>query len=625
MFFVPGLLDPVEIGSSAYLGTSYPVIPQSQNQWILIKGWKTSGREGSYDSGHFENPPFNEFVIPKQGIYFVAINLGVDIPNENTVKAAVAINSKPQELNGLTGVVSGKQKAYVALSGFVRLEQNDDLSLHVTTNATMTLLYNSVFSFQLVASLDTVPGFRAILSRKTRLLTNNTKIEWTTSGTKGLFLSQSGFSILGRFTAACDGIYSFATNLLIQNNASESDATAMLVTNLRHRMETIALSHSSKGPLHYVHLMGSYKLFKGQQIYLRAFSSEANSWMLQGSAFSGILSVKEGSFPEAFSLQLNKHLQISAAGKRALSGWTSNGSTELFLIPNTAMMHERFTASTEGVYLASVQINLKTKYSGNAEQVKVCLSISQDLNSGLYAEKGVSNVTETIALSGIIYLRKHQALRVLLQKETNASVIIEANSKFSLYLLKIDWPVVSATLGNDISFSSAGSLRLKPWIVVSRTIVPSWKSIFDSVNGYFTAPVDGHYFVSCNLIVHGTRSSVQLLVEMNGNVDAEKSTQASTDLTTYTSTLNVAGTMWLQGGDVISMILISKQNAQLVLSDETGFFVVLLGTNKIKNPAIRAGKESLCSLPCITIPHSHQLAALHFLLETSGITVFMIS
>ena len=63
-------------------------------------------------------------------------------------------------------------------------------------------------------------------------------------------------------TAVCIAGYKFAGTTLVLNT-TESSATVKLERNVTNWLETIAKSHSSKGPLHTVHFMGSDKLFIG--------------------------------------------------------------------------------------------------------------------------------------------------------------------------------------------------------------------------------------------------------------------------------------------------------------------------------------------------------------------------
>ena len=564
----------------------------------MIKGWKITGKKGFYESGQSQSSPpkvLSEFVIPRAGIYYVAVNLGIDIPDEFVVNVTIAINSKPEELNGLTAVVKGNQTVYVVLSGFVRLFEQDLLSVQVATTNGITLFADSAFSLQLLASLDSVPGFRAVLSRDATTPANNLHgdVEWSTSGSKGLFLSQSGFSILGEFTATCSGIYHFSANVLIQTNRSESNITLNLEMNTNNRMETAAVSHSSRGQLQTLHLQGSYNLIKGQRVYLHVISSLELSKVLQGSAFSGLLIGSAESSSAAFALQLNESEQVTSPGRHVLTGWTANGSTTLFQFPDTKIADGKFTSTIEGIYLASVQVNLKLGQVSSYEHIGVYLAIDQDPTNGLHARKSVLSTAETVGIAGVFYLHKGQTLNVILHKEGNNTVLMKENSKFCVFLLRMEWPVIGATLANNVTYNTAGFLQLNSW-AIETTTVNFYKSVFNSSSGHFTAPANGTYFISCNMILYGTISSpVGVLIGVNGNLDASKGIYSSSDLISSPSTINVAGTMRLQHSDKVAVFIYSDRNVQLVVTMETGFFVVLLGTNPKKNPGVFAGVLSI--------------------------------
>ena len=296
-----------EVGVSSYLQEN--VDHMSDTGMTLVKGWTvSSSRQGMFlSAGAGENAFHDTFKIPKPGIYFVSLNLMMTNASDGFLIASLIINNDFEATSGIDGIFGNTGlNGSLSLSGFLRLYQNDFLSLYLRGSGG-TLLRDSTFSVLYMSNIGSVPGFHTLLSRD-QIIQNQAKsrIEnWRASGSKGLFVMRSGTSpSVGMFCAIIEGIHKFTSNINIQSNGNPTRYALSFALNSN---VTLLRQFSSRRWKYSTGVSGVFYLYRGDCVELQIELISGGDLILKsGSSFSGLFLGIKSAVDTHFSVTLRR-------------------------------------------------------------------------------------------------------------------------------------------------------------------------------------------------------------------------------------------------------------------------------------------------------------------------------
>ena len=579
-----------EAGVSSYLQKN--VDHMSDTGMTLVNVWSvSSSRQGVFlSAGAGENAFHDTFKIPKPGIYFVALNLMITNVRDGVLIASLVINNDFEATSGIDGIFGNASlNGSLSLSGFLRLYQNDFLSLYLRGSGG-TLLRDSTFSVLYMSSIGSVPGFHTLLSRD-QIIQNQAKSRIAeASGSKGLFVLRSGTSpSVGMFCAIIEGIHKFTSNINIQSNGNPTRCTLSFELNSN---VTLLLKFSSGVWKYSIGVSGVFYLYRGDCVELQIELISAGDLILKsGSSFSGLFLGTKSAVDTQYSVTLPRG--------NIPSGWTRmENSTMISLIRNfksenaySTLINGVFTCDSEGLFLVTALVNVNSTFSLQENSFRLLVSVGgyvHDSNSGQLIAWTKSSGADSLIVSGVVELSKGVTVSVYIYCGDCDGVIIDG--LFSVVMILPDWPGVSASLNDTVNLKLSGWTKLTHW---KTSAVPgsfSFDNAFSPTDGFYLTRVDGTYFLSCNAIFNGQgKGNLSLIVAIDDNLDEENGLFSLNENPNGDVTLNVAGSIKLRKNQSVSVFVATTEPNSWSVAIDTSFFVALVGSESLNAPGFFAG------------------------------------
>ena len=575
-----------EIGASSYLQEN--VDHRSDTGMTLVKAWSvSSSRKGVFlSSGAGENAFHDTFKIPKPGIYFVALNLMITNASDGFLMASLVINSNFEATSGIDGIFGNTNlNGSLSLSGFLRLYQNDFLSLYLRGSGG-TLLRDSTFSVLYMSSIGSVPGFHTLLSRD-QIIQNQAKsrIEnWRASGSKGLFVLRSGTSpSVGMFCAIIEGIHKFTSNINIQSNGNPTRYALSFELNSN---VTLLRKFSSGGWKYSAGVSGVFYLYRGDCVELQIeVISGGDHIVKSGSSFSGLfLGIKS---------DVDTQFSVTFPGGNIPVGWNRiENATMISSIRNfksenaySTLNNGVFTCEGEGLFLVTALVNVNSTSS-----FRLLVSVGgyvRDSNSGQLVMKKSSGV-DSLIVSGVVELGKGVTVSVYIYSGDYDGEIIDG--LFSVVMIAPDWPGVSASLKDTVNLELPGWTKLTRWKTSAVAGSFSFDNAFSPTDGVYRTRVDGTYFLSCNAIFNGHgKGNLSLIIAIDDSLNEGGGLFSHNENPSGDITLNVAGSIKLRKNQSVSVFVATTEPKAWNISSDTGFSVALVGSECRYVPGLLAG------------------------------------
>ncbi|XP_015755007.1 PREDICTED: uncharacterized protein LOC107334576 isoform X2 [Acropora digitifera] len=583
-----------EVGVSSYLQEN--VDHMSVTGMTLVKAWSvSSSRRGMFLSpGVGENTFQGTFKIPKPGIYFVASNLMMTNATDGFLMASLVINSDFKETSGIDGMFGNTSlNESLNLSGFLRLYQNDFLSLYLHGSGG-TLLRESTFSVLYMSSIGSVPGFHALLSRD-QLIQNLVKTRignWRASGSKGVFLSRSGTSLsVGMFCAIIEGIHKFMSNIDIHSNGN---LTRFALSFELNSNVTLLRKFSSGGWKYSTGVSGMFYLYRGDCVQLQIEVIGVKDLILKsGSSFSGLFLGIQSDDDTQFSVTLPRR-NISAVWNR-MQHSTAINSIRNFKSENaySTLNNGVFTCDSDGLFLVTALINMNSTFSLHENFFRLLVSVGnnvRDSYSGQLIVGAKSSGADSLIVSGVVELGKGVTVSVYIYCGDCDGVTIDG--LFSVVTISPDWPGVSASLKDTINLQSSEWTRLTRW---KTSAVPgsfSFDNALSPTDGAYRTRVDGTYFLSCNAIFNGQgKGNLSLIIAIDDDLSEGHGLLSLNENPNRDVTLNVAGSIKLRKNQSVSVFVATTEPNSWSISIDTSFFVALVGSKSLHAPGFFAVKS----------------------------------
>ena len=567
----------------------------SDTGMTLVKVWSVStSRHGTFlSAGTGENAFHNTFKIPKPGIYFVALNLMITNGSDGFLIASLVINNDFEATSGIDGIFGNASlNGSLSLSGFLRLYQNDFLSLYLRGSGG-TLLRDSTFSVLYMSSIGSVPGFHTLLSHD-QIIQNQAKsrIEnWRASGSKGLFVMRSGTSpSVGVFCAIIEGIHKFTSNINIQSNGNPTRYALSFELNSN---VTLLRKFSSRGWKYSTGVSGVFYLYRGDCVELQIELISGGDLILKsGSSFSGLFLGIKSDVDTQFSVTLPKgNIPV---GWNRMENSTMISSIRNFKSENanSTLNSNVFTCDSEGLFLVTAVVNVNSTFSLQESSFRLLVSVGtyvRDGNSGQLIAWTKSSGADSLIVSGVVELGKGVTVSVYLYcGDCVHGVIIDG--LFSVVMIPPDWPGVSASLNGTVNLKLSGWTKLTRWKTSAVLGLFSFDNAFSSTNGVYRTGVDGTYFLSCNAIFNGQgKGNLSLIVAIDYNLDEGNGLFSLNENPNGDVTLNVAGSIKLRKNQSVSVFVATTEPNSWSVAIDTSFFVALVGSESLNAPGFFAG------------------------------------
>ena len=566
----------------------------SDTGMTLVKVWSVStSRHGTFlSAGTGENAFHNTFKIPKPGIYFVALNLMITNASDGFLIASLVINNDFEATSGIDGIFGNASlNGSLSLSGFLRLYQNDFLSLYLRGSGG-TLLRDSTFSVLYMSSIGSVPGFHTLLSRD-QIIQNQAKsrIEnWRASGSKGLFVMRSGTSpSVGMFCAIIEGIHKFTSNINIESSGNATRCALYFELNSN---VTLLRKFSSGGWKYSTGVSGVFYLYRGDCVELRIELIGADDLSLKsGSSFSGLFLGIKNDVDTQFSVTLPRGIISTGLNRMEYSNVIGSMRNFKSKTAYSSLNNNVFTCDSDGLFLVTALVNVNSTFSLQENSFRLLVSLSGNAGGSKKGQLIVatkSSGTDSLIVSGVVELVKGVTVSVYVYCGNCDGVIIDG--LFSVVMIPPDWPGVSASLNDTVNLELPGWTNLTRW---KTSAVPgsfSFDNAFSSSDGVYRTRVDGTYFLSCNAIFNGQgKGNLSLIVAIDDNLDEGNGLFSLNENPNGDVTLNVAGSIKLRKNQSVSVFVATTEPKSWRISIDTSFFVALVGSESLYAPGLFAG------------------------------------
>ncbi|XP_074616069.1 uncharacterized protein LOC141875640 isoform X2 [Acropora palmata] len=583
-----------EAGVSSYLKEN--VDHMSDTGMTLVNVWSvSSSRQGVFlSAGAGVNAFHDTFKIPKPGIYFVSLNLMMTNASDGFLIASLIINNDFEATSGIDGIFGNTGlNGSLSLSGFLRLYQNDFLSLYLRGSGG-TLLRDSTFSVLYMSNIGSVPGFHTLLSRD-QIIQNQAKsrIEnWRASGSKGLFVMRSGTSpSVGMFCAIIEGIHKFTSNINIQSNGNPTHYALSFALNSN---VTLLRQFSSRRWKYSTGVSGVFYLYRGDCVELQIELISGGDLILKsGSSFSGLFLGIKSAVDTHFSVTLRRG--NIPAGWNRMENSTMISSIRNFKSENaySTLNNGVFTCDSEGLFIVTAVVNVNSTFSLPENYFGLLVSVGgsvHDSNSRQFIAWTKSSGADSLIVSGVVELGKGVTVSVYIYCGDGDGAIIDG--LFSVVMIPPDWPGVSASLKDTVNLKLSGWTKLTRW---KTSAVPgsfSFDNAFSPSDGVYRTRADGTYFLSCNAIFNGQgKGNLSLIIAIDDNLDEGNGLFSLNESPNGDVTLNVAGSIKLRKNQSVSVFVASTEPKAWNISSDTGFSVALVGSECLYVPGLFAVKS----------------------------------
>ena len=336
-----------------------------------------------------------------------------------------------------------------------------------------------------------------------------------------VFLLHLGFlPALGRYVTTCDGLYTIATNIIIQGNTGKYTLAVLL-----NGEPTVTATNEVTGNnrISTLNIVQTLRWKKGAVITLQVTSNSVNGAVnvLKSSSWSmSFVGEQTGVFNE-FSIFGTNNITV-AAGTNGNANFdpltinlpevenklkdTSKSTLGQFISPPGLALSEAisFQAASSDLFYVAATIHVK----GEATDIEAVLAISQNEDNDLLGTKGISsrvtklaNADGTISLAGVIFIQKGQSVNIFIGAYGDKSLTVTTASFFSMINMRYIVSSVSAQLSSDSAVTTnTWSVVKQSWKVQSADAgLYAFGKDFDNRVGEFTASHSGIHIIHANV------------------------------------------------------------------------------------------------------------------------------
>lgn len=581
----------IEVGVYSKLGRT-----QSFNHSTEISGWEDSGSEGL--TSHNAVPKGatfdRKFTAPLRGLYYASAILLIEGRENTLFKVMLVVNDNLKYKTGLIGFQSHNRS--ITISGLVQLFIGDTVSVYVECENGLewTVWSRSTFFVQLVRSMTIYPAFQASLSRNISISSSMWRRldNWNAQSSSN-FQILSGFSQI--YCASFNGVYQIQGNILIDLEMPVNGSVGLFLND----QTILAQSFLVGGKYATASPGGIFQLKKGDCLALKARSIQGKFKIHERSGLSAFFLATDAcaKLLHAASYTLSAPVPLmTSAGLYTIGSWSAN--TSPFFESTSAVLASgrTYQVQIEGQYFINAKVNTRATSLNQAENIELLVIVDYTSSSvrsaaSIITKETISSVN-SLALTGILYLKKGRNITLCVYKDGDSSVTITTNTLFSVSMVPKDWPGVSATLTNDQAISNPGWNEIGNWKIGNLVDGSfSFDGAFDAVRGRYTTPLEGTYIVSSTVVLHGTvRSPLEVMVAVDGNVSAMTGLYAYQKPFKNSITLSTSGLLRLSPGQYLSLFVGIESGTSWTVIASTSFSVALNGAGKPDEYGFIGGK-----------------------------------
>eukprot|EP01051_Picozoa_sp_SAG22_P000590 SAG22_NODE_17_length_32684_cov_34.234095_3_plen_4499_part_00 len=458
--------------------------------WSEVAGWNTNGT-GLFELGRIFDTTTGRFhpFIQAPTLFFATAQVSVGSPLTQYT-ASIALNAMTDSRDNMKILMGSSNNRGLSLVGTVLVEANDYLSLLINSVDVTTVLPTTTFSCIRISSRQGVAGRMVSATGWAELQ------DWKWGGTE-LMASMMFDPMTGRFTAR-GGIYLAAAQLHLH----EPDGLFRFMIALNGVPDPengLHIMDGSPSPVYAGFGVGGVlRMQAGDYISVWVYADEDVNFRLSSqSSFSCVLLETDWAFGAALAVTQPQ----SAAGWAELGGWEVSGSGGrggLFAVgAGFDSISGRFTAGSNGMYLASTQVRLDGADEGYF-RVMIALNGANDLSSGLNTADGSPSPTFAgLSLTGVLAMESGDFISVLVYADVDSDYTVNSQSGFSCALLATS-AGFSAMTADQLMISSSRWTPIQDWDISSARQLFALGSMYSS-GGVFVSDRSSPFYCSINI------------------------------------------------------------------------------------------------------------------------------
>ena len=404
--------------------------------------WKTSLTNTQLLIGNGFSKPSGVFKVQNSGVFIISGFLETESTKASpSVEMKISVNGDDTNVtttrpgNGLSTVNSKCNRSCVLFaSGVFSLATLNTVAVFVKSNEALQLEIknSSMFSISFVAESFPLPNgmFGQLTSVQPVKVKGNKQITgWQLSPTSGNFFGSTGN--MDSFYIQNSGIYFVSITIMFRNLVGMTKAFTSLV----NIPSITSMLKQDSNSIFTLSVTGCMKINSGSSYTVTVFSeTDSDFEILSGSSKSAIFL---GSSVIGFTAtqSATKSLTLFPGKASVVSGWTILGKDWLFESGSGFRDRISYLVPETGVYYVSSQIIVSL--NTNSTEVTLSLGVLLDgfrkRENGLYSSTSVNGlVTETLPISGSLFLQKWTQLKLVMFASRTATVDISIDSTYSI-------------------------------------------------------------------------------------------------------------------------------------------------------------------------------------------------
>ena len=244
-------------------------------------------------------------------------------------------------------------------------------------------------------------------------------------------------------------------------------------------------------------------------------------------------------------------------------------------------MNGRFYPKQDGYYLCNANVRLD-RFGGTYSRLLIAINNRKDVNNGLHTIEGNggSSNFRSMNVAGTVQIKRGQYVSVAVYSSNANSYFIRSESGFSCHQF-------STNYGFHADKAGAQSMRVG-WREVAKWRVSGTAGLYNVGGGYsaktgrYTAPVSGPFFCGAMIRLDGASKTSYFRVNINLNRQPDVNNgfhviRGNKGSSNYGS-LNVAGSIYLQKGNTMSVYVFSRYDNTFTVQTESGWGCHMMGT-----------------------------------------------